>query len=109
MDTEGQDVPLLSPLPGTADSIKVFPFIVHLKRDVIVSQRQLGLPFPSPTFFFRTPPILGMELVEEHRSVSLSLDAARVPKIAISTDTALSWELVGVLPVLGVTPLTITS
>ncbi len=52
MDTEGQDVPLLSPLPGTVDSIKVFPFIVHLKRDVIVSQRQLGPPFFSPTFFF---------------------------------------------------------
>lgn len=44
MDTEGQDVPLLSQLPGTVDSIKVFPFIVHLKRDVIVSQRQLELP-----------------------------------------------------------------
>lgn len=73
MDTEGQDVSLLSP-PGTVDSIKVFPFIVHLKRDVIVSERQLGLPFLPPTFFFRTPPMLGMELVEEHRSVSLPLD-----------------------------------
>jgi hypothetical protein len=51
MDTEGQDVPLLSQLPGTVDSIKVFPFIVHLKRDVIVSERQLGPPFLSPTFF----------------------------------------------------------
>jgi hypothetical protein len=51
MDTEGQDVPLISPLPGTVDSIKVFPFIVHLKRDVIVSQRQLALPFLFPTFF----------------------------------------------------------
>ena len=51
MDTEGQDVPLLSPLPGTVDSIKVFPFIVHLKRDVIVSERQLGLPLLSLTFF----------------------------------------------------------
>ncbi|KAH9989483.1 hypothetical protein BJV77DRAFT_1151491 [Russula vinacea] len=37
MDTEGQDVPLLSPLPDGVDSIKVFPFIVHLKRDVIRS------------------------------------------------------------------------
>jgi hypothetical protein len=37
MDTEGQDVPFLSPQPGTVDSIKVFPFIVHLKRDVIRS------------------------------------------------------------------------
>ena len=56
MDTEGQDVPLLSPLPGTVDSIKVFPFIVHLKRDVIVSQRQLGLPFSFSNLLFRTPP-----------------------------------------------------
>jgi len=40
-----------------------------------------------------------MELVEEHRSVSLSLDAARILKIAIiSTDTGLSWELVGPFP-----------
>ena len=54
MDTEGQDVPLLAPLPGSVDSIKVFPFIVHLKRDVIVSQRQLGLPFPFPTLFLFT-------------------------------------------------------
>jgi hypothetical protein len=80
MDTEGQDVPLLSPLPGTVDSVKVFPFIVHLKRDVIVSPRQLGLPFPlQPSF--RTPPMLGMEPAEEHRSVSLSsLPAARIFK-----------------------------
>ncbi|KAI0300759.1 hypothetical protein BC826DRAFT_1096100 [Russula brevipes] len=35
MDPEGQDVPLLSPLPESADSIKVFPFIVRLKRDII--------------------------------------------------------------------------
>ncbi len=53
--------------------------------------------------------MLGMELVEEHRSVFLSLDAVRILKVAISTDTGLSWELVGALPVLGVTPLTITS
>jgi len=58
MDTEGQDVPLLSPLPGTADSIKVFPFIVHLKRDVIVSQRQLGLPFSLQPSFFALHPYL---------------------------------------------------
>jgi hypothetical protein len=60
MDTEGQDVPLLSPLPDGVDSIKVFPFIVHLKRDVIVSrQRQLGLPFscrPS----FRSIPVIAL-------------------------------------------------
>jgi hypothetical protein len=54
MDTEGQDVPLLSPLPDGVDSIKVFPFIVHLKRDVIVSrQRQLGLPFSCRPSFRR--------------------------------------------------------
>ncbi len=76
MDTEGQDVPLLSPLPGTVDSIKVFPFIVHLKRDVIVSQRQLGLPFLFPTFFSHPT-----HLVEEHRSVSLlSLDTDLILK-----------------------------
>jgi hypothetical protein len=52
MDTESQDAPLLSPLPDSVDSIKVFPFIVHLKRDVIVSrQRQLASSFLSPTFF----------------------------------------------------------
>ena len=40
--------------------------------------------------------MLGMEPVEEHRSVSLSsLAVARILKIAISADTALSWELVG--------------
>ena len=56
MDTEDQDVPLLAPFPGSSHSIKVFPFIVHLKRDVIVSrQRQLGLPFLSPTFFSLLP------------------------------------------------------
>ncbi|KAH9998811.1 hypothetical protein BJV74DRAFT_187360 [Russula compacta] len=37
MDPEDQDVPLLSSPPGSVDSIKVFPFIVHLKRDVIGS------------------------------------------------------------------------
>lgn len=38
MDPEGrQDVPLLSPPPGGFDYVKVFPYIVHLKRDVIVS------------------------------------------------------------------------
>ena len=54
MDTESQDAPLLSPLPDpdSVDSIKVFPFIVILKRDVIVSrQRQLGPPFSLKTFF----------------------------------------------------------
>jgi hypothetical protein len=52
MDTECQDAPLLSPLPDSVDSIKVFPFIVHLKRDVIVSrQRQLGSLFSlKPSF-----------------------------------------------------------
>ncbi|KAI0303626.1 hypothetical protein B0F90DRAFT_1809383 [Multifurca ochricompacta] len=42
MDPEGQDVPLLSSLPGCLDSIKVFPYIVHLKRDVIVSDTALS-------------------------------------------------------------------
>ena len=52
MDTESQDAPLLSPLPDSVGSIKVFPFIVHLKRDVIVSRRrQLGPPFSLKTFF----------------------------------------------------------
>lgn len=38
MDPEGrQDVPLLSPPPGGFDYVKVFPYIIHLKRDVIVS------------------------------------------------------------------------
>ncbi|KAH9177399.1 hypothetical protein EDB89DRAFT_2112315 [Lactarius sanguifluus] len=38
MDPEGrQDVPLLSPTPEFFDSVKIFPYIVHLKRDVIVS------------------------------------------------------------------------
>lgn len=38
MDPEGrQDVPLLSPPPGDFDYVKVFPYIIHLKRDVIVS------------------------------------------------------------------------
>ncbi|KAI9460358.1 hypothetical protein F5148DRAFT_983294 [Russula earlei] len=38
MDTEGQDVPFLPPLQGRVDrdSINVFPFIIHLKRDVII-------------------------------------------------------------------------
>ena len=58
MDTEGQDVPLLHPLPGTVDSIKVFPFIVHLKRDVIVSARQLGLPFSFSNLLFALHPCL---------------------------------------------------
>ncbi|KAI9463324.1 hypothetical protein BJY52DRAFT_79038 [Lactarius psammicola] len=36
MDPEGrQDVPLLSPPLECFDSVKVFPYIVHLKRDVI--------------------------------------------------------------------------
>ena len=39
MDTEGQDVPLLSSLPLTVDSIKVFPFVIHLQRDVIVRRQ----------------------------------------------------------------------
>lgn len=53
--------------------------------------------------------MLGMSPVEEHRSVSLlSLAAARIMKSPIFADTALSWELVGALPVLGVTPLTIS-
>ena len=38
MDPEGrQGVPLLSPHPDSFDSVKVFPYIVHLKRDIIVS------------------------------------------------------------------------
>ncbi|KAH9972144.1 hypothetical protein BGW80DRAFT_1474791 [Lactifluus volemus] len=39
MDTDGSHVPLLSSLPLTVDSIKVFPFVVHLQRDVIVRRQ----------------------------------------------------------------------
>jgi len=57
MDTECQDAPLLSPLPDSVDSIKVFPFIVHLKRDVIVSRQTIGIALLSETFFSCSHPI----------------------------------------------------
>ena len=54
MDTEGQDVPLL--FPGSIHSIKVFPFIVHLKRDVIVSRQTIGIDRLSLTNLLFAPP-----------------------------------------------------
>ena len=109
MDTESQDAPLLSPLLDSVDSIKVFPFIVHLKRDVIVSrQRQLGPPSLSkPSFPSPIPSHPRHGVVEEPRFAFLSLDARKYPYPAVSTDSALSWEFVSaLLPILGVTPLT---
>ncbi|KAH9063947.1 hypothetical protein EDB87DRAFT_1673307 [Lactarius vividus] len=50
MDPEGrQDVPLLSPTPEFFDSVKIFPYIVHLKRDVIVSVRYTALSWDQLT------------------------------------------------------------
>ena len=45
MDPEGRlDVPLLSPPPERFHSVKVFPYIVHLKRDIIVSVPGINVP-----------------------------------------------------------------
>jgi len=51
MDSEGQDVPFLQPLQGRIDTVKVFPFIIHLKRDVIVSRQTIRILDFSLTFF----------------------------------------------------------
>jgi hypothetical protein len=97
METESQDVPLLSPLPDSVESIKVFPFIIHLKRDVIVSERQLESSFslkPSPAHI---PSHLRHGVVEEPRFVFLFLDSRTYPYMSTSADTALSWEFVSAL------------
>ena len=63
MDPEGQDldVPLLSSIPDCIDSIKVFPFVIHLKRDVIVRTRKtISILFVPLTL--RRLPFLGMVL-----------------------------------------------
>ncbi|KAH9068507.1 hypothetical protein EDB83DRAFT_2506124 [Lactarius deliciosus] len=50
MDPEGrQDVPLLSPTPEFFDSVKIFPYIVHLKRDVIVRVQYTALSWDQLT------------------------------------------------------------
>ena len=105
MDTECQDAPLLSPLPDSVDSVKVYPFIVHLKRDVIVSRhssKTIGIALLTETFFSCSRPIPSLAwrcviVIEEPRFVFLSLDARRYPYMATSADTALSWEFVSAL------------
>lgn len=69
MDPEGQDldVPLLSSIPDCIDSIKIFPFVIHLKRDVIVStvlQRQLD-PLCASNFLFLSDVFPSLESCRE--------------------------------------------
>jgi hypothetical protein len=59
MDTEGQDVPLLSALPLTIDSIKVFPFVIRLQRDVIVRRQNTISSLCASNFFCLTFPGTG--------------------------------------------------
>ena len=77
MDPEGrQGVPLLSPHPDSFDSVKVFPYIVHLKRDIIVSAPgHVDHVFLSHLFLY--------PVAEKLRSVLSSLNARRHPYMVI--------------------------
>jgi hypothetical protein len=78
METDPQDVPFLASVPDSIDFIKVFPFVIHLKRDVIVrSRKTISLPRASNFLSFLYPapaPSLPRHgSVEEYRFVSASL------------------------------------
>lgn len=87
MDPEQSSVdPLLAPTPENLASVKVFPLIPALKKDVTVS-----LLFPTPEHKCAPTETSFLVLRKQLVSAYNCLRGVCLPKLSIA-DSALSWE-----------------